>query len=181
MSDIKSKRPARDAARIELAAPAALPVIPPKEATGASIEPAIGPAIATDTAPAALATATASTVETAAEAVAKVEPAVERQEKAAEDALAAFAEAQTALARGAEQIAVELAGLTRFGFAATADAAIALLGAKTFAEAVEINAGLARRGFDTMLEGSAKVSEIAVKSVADASRPLLSGFGLPTQ
>lgn len=166
MSDIKPKRPARDAARIEIAAPAAAPVILP--------EAAIAPAVATETAPAAL--ATASAVETAVET--KIEAAVERQEAAAEDALAAFAEAQTALARGAEQIAVELAGMTRSGFAATADAAIALLGAKTFAEAVEINAGLARRSFDTMLEGSAKVSEIAVKSVADASRPLLSGLGL---
>ena len=169
MSDIKPRRPAREAARLEIAAPAAAPVNPPE----AAIAPAIAPAVDTETAPAAL--ATASAVET------KVEADVERHEAAAEDALAAFAEAQTALARGAEQIAVELAGMTRTGLAATADAAIALLGAKTFAEAVEINAGLARRSFDTMLEGSAKVSEIAVKSVADASRPLLSGLGLPTQ
>jgi phasin family protein len=157
MSDIRPKRPAREPARIEIGAPA----------------------VATATAPAALATAVETAVEPAVEP--KVEAVVERQETTAEDALVAFAEAQTALARGAEQIAVELAGMTRSGLTATADAAIALLGAKSFAEAVEINAGLARRSFDTMLEGSSKVSEIAVKSVADASRPLLSGLGLPTQ
>jgi hypothetical protein len=168
MSDIRPKRPARDLARIETAAPH-LPAAVPAVAQEAPITPVGPPAVATDTAAAALATAAAET---------RIETAVERQEATAEDALAAFAEAQTALARGAEQIASELAGMTRSGLAATSDAAIALLGAKSFAEAVEINAGLARRGFDAMLEGSAKVSEIAVRSVTDASRPLLSGFGL---
>ena len=50
-----------------------------------------------------------------------------------------------ALARGFEKAAVEVTGISRSGMAATADAAVALLGARTFAEALEINAGLARR------------------------------------
>jgi hypothetical protein len=89
----------------------------------------------------------------------------------------AFAEAQSALARGFERAAVEMTGISRSGMAATADAAVALLGARTFAEALEINAGLARRGVDTMLEGSARLSEIGAKAVADASGPILSRFG----
>ena len=38
--------------------------------------------------------------------------------------------------------------------------------------AVEINAGMARRGFDAMVEGSARLSEIGVKAMSEASRPL---------
>jgi hypothetical protein len=103
------------------------------------------------------------------------EPAVENTAHASP--WTAFAEAQSALARGFERAAVEMTGISRSGMAATADAAVALLGARTFAEALEINAGLARRGVDTMLEGSARLSEIGAKAVADASGPILSRFG----
>ena len=89
---------------------------------------------------------------------------------------AAFAEAQAVLARGFEEIAVEVTARTRSGIAAAADAAIALLGVKTFSEAVEINAALARRGADAMIEGSARLSEIGVKALTEASRPVLSRF-----
>ena len=94
-----------------------------------------------------------------------------------ENVWAAFVEAQSALARGLEKAAVEVTGISRSGMAATADAAVALFGARTFAEALEINAGLARRGIDTMLEGSARLSEIGAKAITDASRPLLSRYG----
>ena len=67
--------------------------------------------------------------------------------------------------------------MTRSGIAAAADAAVALLGVRTFSEAVEINATLARRGVDAMIEGSAKLSEIGVKAMSDASRPVLSRLG----
>lgn len=86
---------------------------------------------------------------------------------------AMLAEAQSALARGIEELAAEMTGMTQSSVAAGADAAIALLGSRTFAEAVEINTGLARRGFDTLIAGSAKMSEICVKAVAAASRPML--------
>ena len=71
-----------------------------------------------------------------------------------------------------------MTGISRSGMAATADAAVALLGARTFAEAIEINAGLARRRVDAMLEGSARLSEIGATAITDASRPFLSRFGL---
>ena len=99
-----------------------------------------------------------------------------KPEAAAETAWTAFAEAQCALARGFEKAAVEVTGISRSGMAATADAAVALLGARTFAEAIEINAGLARRGVDAMLETSARLSEIGATAITDASRPFLSRF-----
>ncbi|MGE0259921.1 MAG: phasin family protein [Alphaproteobacteria bacterium] len=93
-----------------------------------------------------------------------------------EDTWTALAEAQSALARGFEQAAFEMTGMSRSGMAATADAAVALLGARTLAEAIEINAGLARRGVDAMLEGAARLSEIGAQAAADASRPLIARF-----
>lgn len=96
---------------------------------------------------------------------------------AAEDPWSSFAATQAAFARSFEEIAGEMTGMTRLGMAATADAALALLGARTFAEAVEINAGLAQRGLGVMIEGSARLSEIGVKAVTAASRPILSRFG----
>lgn len=96
---------------------------------------------------------------------------------AADDAWTVLAEAQAAFARGFAEIATAVGGMTRSGIAASADLAVALLGARTFAEAVEINAGMARRGIDAILEGSTRLSEIGVKTATEASRPILSRFG----
>jgi hypothetical protein len=104
-------------------------------------------------------------------------PSDKSPEAEAGDPWSALTEAQSALARGFEKAAVEMTGISRSGMAATADAAVALLAARTFAEALEINAGLARRGVDAMLEGSARLSEIGAQAVADASRPLFARFG----
>src|SRR5437764_582579 len=81
------------------------------------------------------------------------------------------------ISRGCEAAATEVGGLTRAGMATTTEAATAMLGAKTLAEAIEINAGYARRGFDAMLGGAAKLSEIGVKAATDASRPILDRIG----
>ena len=97
-------------------------------------------------------------------------------EAVAETAWTAFAEAQAVLARGFEKAAVEITGISHSGITATTDAAVALLGARTFAEALEINAALARRSLGTMFEASARLSEIGAKAVADASRPMLSRY-----
>jgi hypothetical protein len=93
------------------------------------------------------------------------------------DAWTLFAEAQAAFTHSIEEIAAEMSGITRSGMTAAADAAVALLGARTLAEAVEINAGFARRGIDAMIEGSAKLSEISITAVSAASRPILSRLG----
>jgi hypothetical protein len=105
-----------------------------------------------------------------------VSAAAEPQADSVEDPWTAFAEVQAVLARGFEEIAVEVSGMTRSGFAAAADATVALLGARTFAEAVEINAALAQRGVDAVIAGSAKLSEISLKAVSAVSRPILSRF-----
>jgi hypothetical protein len=188
MSDSRPKRTAREPGRSEpersepgpseIASGAAVPTetaltIIPEPANApeaASVLPAaVLPAAVL---PAAILPAAISEPKSAAMSVPIVQAAA-----AADDAWTALADAQAALARGFEQVAVEMTGMTRSGMAATTNAAIALLGARTFAEAVEINGGLARRGVDALIEGSAKLSEIGVKAVAEASRPMLSRFG----
>lgn len=169
MSDNKPRRPVREPVGAETAVSA--------DPIGAAIPPIVapepdGPATAapaeTVTAPVALAAAAIEAIPQPADLAA----AQGRAEAAAEDAWTAFAEAQAALARGFEQAAVALNGMTRSGIAATADAALALFGAKTFAEAVEINAGLARRSVDAAVEGSATLSEIGIRTAAEVSRPV---------
>jgi len=171
MSDTKPKRAAREqvqseAATAETPTAATAPVIESHAAPDP--EPVSAAALAQ-----ALPQAAADPLPASAAISAEREPA----QAVAEGAWAALAEAQAALARGFERAAVEMTGISRSGIAATADATVALLGAKTFAEAVAINAGLARRGVDTMLEGTARLSEIGVEAVADASRPILARFG----
>jgi hypothetical protein len=163
MSDGKPKRAARDAGPNEIAPGEAIPT-----ETAAIIIPEAPAAPEAASAPAII------VPETAPQAVwESVDPAA----AAADDPWTALADMQVALARGFEEIAVEMTGMTRSGIAAAADAAMAMLGARTFAEAVEINAGLARRGADAMIEGSVKLSDIGVKAVTEASRPILSRLG----
>jgi hypothetical protein len=169
MSDSKPKRAAREPARNDAAIADAL-----AEATASVIEPAAAP----QPEPAsAIALAQAVPAGPACPVAAVPEGARTEETAAAADAWTAFAEAQSALARGFEKAAVEVTGIGSSGIAATADAAVALFGARTFAEALEINAGLARRGVDALLEGAARLSEIGATAMTDASRPLLSRFG----
>ena len=105
-------------------------------------------------------------------------PALAAASTAVDDSWMAVADAQSALARGLEEFAVEVTGLTRNSMVAGTDAALALLTARTFAEIVEINAGLARRGVDAAVSGSVRLSEIGLKTMTDAAKPLLGRFGV---
>src|SRR6266851_515956 len=140
MSDVKPKRPVRASKQSEISPGEALPIeaAPP-------IIPEDPPAPEVVSAP----------PEAVVQPVLEIVSAVaEPQADSVEDPWTAFAEAQAVLARGFEEIAVEVSGMSRSGFAAAADATVALLGVRTFAEAVEINAALAQRGVDAMIEGS---------------------------
>jgi hypothetical protein len=177
MSDIKPKRAAREPARSEASADHVIAA-----ATASVIEQNMkaepDPVSTTVAAPASSAVPAPPAVAGAGGWVSdEALKTSQTNAEVLENAWSALAEAQCALARGFERAAVEATGISRSGMVATADAAVALLGARTFAEALEINAGLARRGIDAMLEGSARISEIGAKAIADASRPLLSRFG----
>jgi len=175
MSDVKPKRPARATRQSEISPVEAVPI-----EAAPTIIPEDPPA--PDVVTAAVAEPMPEIVSAPPSAVAEpvleiVSAGAEPQADSVEDAWTAFTEAQAVLARGFEEIAVEVTGMTRSSLAAAADATVALLGVRTFAEAVEINAALAQRGVDAMIEGSAKLSEIGVKAVSEASRPILSRLG----
>jgi Phasin protein len=90
---------------------------------------------------------------------------------------AAFIQAQTALARGLEALSAEMAGLTLSGIDSAACTASDMLAVKTIADAIEVNAGFTKRSFDTLIGGSAKLSELGVKVASEASQPILTQLG----
>jgi hypothetical protein len=178
MSDIKVRRAARESARSEAASPLAEPVsVSPPAVTApaappAPIPPAAQPDIARIAAPVAPAV------------LAPTKSAPTTGMAASDDMLAygqqswaALAEAQAAAARGFEALVGEMTDFTRSEMAAAANTATAMLGVKTFAEAVEVNLGFARRSFDALIGSAAKLSEIGAKAAAEASRPILSRLG----
>ena len=177
MSDVKPKRPVRASKQSEISPGEALPIeaappIIPEDPPAPEIVSA-PPAAVAEPAPEVVSAPPEAVVQPVLEIVSAV---AEPQADSVEDPWTAFAEAQAVLARGFEEIAVEVSGMTRSGFAAAADATVALLGARTFAEAVEINAALAQHGVDAVIAGSAKLSEISLKAVSEVSRPILSRF-----
>jgi len=93
------------------------------------------------------------------------------------EALDALVESQAALTRGLEALGVEMAGLTILGIDAAARTATDMLAIKTLSDAIAVNAGFARSSFDTMVCGSAKLSELGVKLAAEASQPILKQLG----
>ena len=122
MSEIKPKRAAREPVRSEAIAEEAIaaatasviernmtPELEPVSTIALAQAAPVGPACPVPSAP-------------------ESSPPDKPPEVAAETAWTAFAETQCALARGFEKAAVEVTGISRSGMAATADAAVALLG-----------------------------------------------------
>jgi hypothetical protein len=93
------------------------------------------------------------------------------------EAMAALAESQAAMARGLEAMSDEMAGLTRLSIDIAARTATDMLGVKTLSDAFKVNALFARESFDSLLDGSAKLSGLGVKLAAESSRPILTQLG----
>jgi hypothetical protein len=89
------------------------------------------------------------------------------------DAGAALAQSQAALARGLEALSAEMAGLALSGMDVLARTATKLLAVKTLSDAIEVNAGFTCSSLETLVGGSAKISELGVKLAAETSQPLL--------
>jgi hypothetical protein len=89
------------------------------------------------------------------------------------DATAALAQSQAALARGLEALSAEMAGLALSGIDVLARTATKLLAVKTLSDAIEVNAGFTCSSLETLVGGSAKLSELGVKLAAETSQPFL--------
>jgi hypothetical protein len=84
---------------------------------------------------------------------------------------------QAALARGLEALSAEMAGLALSGMDTASRTATKMLGVKTLSDALEVNAGFTCSSFDTLVGGSAKLSELGVKLAAETAQPILTQFG----
>jgi hypothetical protein len=89
------------------------------------------------------------------------------------EAFAALVQAQTAVARGLEALGAEVAGLALSRIDAAARTATGMLAVKTLSDAIELNAGFTRGSIDALVGGSAKLSELGARLVAEASQPIL--------
>ena len=164
MSDIKVKRAVRESVQSDAATPPAKTASAPQlEAVPTAVPfeapaPAFAPASMKSTGPAGAA-------------------ASDDIFAYGQQSWAALAEAQAAAARGFEAFVGEMTSFTRSEMAAAANTATAMLGVKTFAEAVEVNLGFARRSFDALIGSAAKLSDIGAKVAAETSRPILSRLG----
>jgi hypothetical protein len=108
------------------------------------------------------------------------QPLPRRPQGTADDLLAgyrgtmvAIGESQRAIASGVRALALEMSGLTRANLTAASESATALLGARNFADAVEIQIGFARRSLDAMVAGGMRLSEIGARLASEASRPIV--------
>lgn len=88
------------------------------------------------------------------------------------DAGAALAQSQAALARGLEALSAEMAGLALTGMNVLARTATNLLAVKTLSDAIEVNAGFTCSSLETLVGGSAKLSELGMKLATETSQPL---------
>jgi hypothetical protein len=93
------------------------------------------------------------------------------------EVFAALVQSQTAVARGLEALSVEVTGLAISGIDAATRTATDMLGVKTLSDAIEVNAGFTRSSFDTLVGGSAKLSELGMKLATEASQPILTQLG----
>ena len=88
------------------------------------------------------------------------------------DPAAALTESQVALARGLEALSAEMAELALSTMNVFARTATKLLAVKTLSDAIEVNAGFTCSSLQTLVGGSAKLSELGVKLAAETSQPL---------
>jgi hypothetical protein len=112
--------------------------------------------------------------------VALPQPLRQRAQVAADDMLAtywgtvvAIGQSQHAVASGVKALVLEMSGMAHANLTAAGDSAAAMIGARSFADAVEIQLGFARRGLDSLLAGSARLSDIGARLASDASRPIV--------
>ncbi|HKW53974.1 MAG TPA: phasin family protein [Stellaceae bacterium] len=85
---------------------------------------------------------------------------------------AAVLRANAAFTEGIEAIGKEMMGYARSSLENAAEAATALLAAKTFEDLVQVNSDFAKASFERMVERSTKLSEMGVKVANEALAPL---------
>jgi hypothetical protein len=163
--DTKARRPSPKSE----AKPEALQAAAEPASMAASAEPQIVPQIAA--APPPVVALPPSVLP--AEAQPRQQNAADELFSAYRDTFLALGESQRAVASGIRALALEMAGLARANLTVAGESAVALAGASNFTDAVEIQLGFARRGFDVLVSGSTRIGEIGARLASDASRPIV--------
>jgi phasin family protein len=88
------------------------------------------------------------------------------------DNIAAVIAANAALREGIEEIGKEVMGYARTSFESAAEAATALLGAKTFEDVLELNSAYAKASLERLVTRTTKLSEMGVKLANETLAPL---------
>jgi hypothetical protein len=91
--------------------------------------------------------------------------------------LRSVGESQRAVATGVKALALEIAGMAQASLTEAGNSATALIGARNFADAVEIQFGFARRSFAALIAGSTRLSEIGATLMSEISRPIVAPMG----
>ena len=86
--------------------------------------------------------------------------------------LAAALRANAAFAEGMEAIGQEVMAYARNSLETVAEAATALLAAKTLEDVVQLHSDFAKASFDRMMASSTKLSEMGVKVADEALAPI---------
>ena len=90
--------------------------------------------------------------------------------------LASISESHQAMANSATALLLEMTGLAQSTLTEAGDCATALIRAGSFADAIEIQLGYARRSFASLMAGSTRLSEINARLVSEVSRPIVAPF-----
>jgi Phasin protein len=157
----------------------------PLEVRAAAAGPSVPPELAALLADAAEGAETALDVVTAAETAAAL-PSIAPFSPAAEpgpptdrphleqNPFAALVQSQAALTRGLGAVSDELARMAFSGIDMAARTATQMLSVKTLSDVIAVNVGFTCSSFDTLVSGSAKLSELGVRLTAEAAQPFLS-------
>ncbi len=128
-----------------------------------------------------------TTVEAYEQAVETTKVQVEKANKAAvkgydefaamqKDGMDALIKASAIWAKSAEDLGKAYLALAQETAEANSEAAMALLSAKSFKEAVELQSEIARKSFDKSLSESVKLSEMSLKAANDMFQPIQQQF-----
>jgi hypothetical protein len=89
------------------------------------------------------------------------------------DNLAAMTRANQVWSEGMQTMSQEILGFAQLSMTSAANAASALLSAKTLDEVVELSSAHARSSFETLAMRSAKLSELGVSIAGDVLAPFM--------
>ena len=105
----------------------------------------------------------------------------EKMKSVAEEATGVLEDTYATASKGAADYGMKVIEFARDNTNAAFDFASELLGAKTFAEVVELSTSHARKQFEAMSEQSKELATLAQKVATDAAEPIKEGMSKATK